>query len=524
MSAIHLKMVFHECLSVHHRAPQVTGDETYMVRLSGPSEISIFALQPLPTNPEDTSVKALADLAGLSSPISKVRTDNTIRGLTLGPAKRFGNGPGEVDTLAGGLAVWMGEYKGQPASVSIYTLRSLRDIKNGNLPITPARKSFYKGDKVVVKWNRIGTMAMFLTQSDVDNSGKSYYGETNLYLIALSGQFDCKVDLDKEGPIHDYAWHPNSREFTVCYGYMPARTVTFDIKANPIHSFEPKSRNFISYQPQGRLMIIAGFGNLSGTVDVYDLQSKQKVTEFQASNSTCCEWSPDGKYILTGTLSPRLRVDNGVKIWWCAGQLLHVELIDELYQVSWRPGPVESFAPFPSQIPPAPEAHASVAKFGPASKKTASGTDGAPAKPAGAYRPPGARGTATPSAYKREDGDVASTPPGASSPAYVPGTRTPRSRHVPGAPPGAQNYQKTNGAGGKKGKKNGANGQAPAATPTPAPEMTGLEVFNLDGDADATHKKIRNLNKKVRSSILTYCIREANYDRVFHSSKLLLSS
>ena len=38
-------------------------------------------------------------------------------------------------------------------------------------------------------------------------------------------QVDVSADLtsalirvDKEGPIHDYAWNPNSREFSVCYG------------------------------------------------------------------------------------------------------------------------------------------------------------------------------------------------------------------------------------------------------------------------------------------------------------------
>jgi translation initiation factor 2A len=116
---------------------------------------------------------------------------------------------------------------------------------------------------------------------------------------------------------------------------MPARTVLFDLKANPIHSFEPKPRNFIAYQPQGRLFLNAGFGNLTGTIDVWDLKSRKKVSEFQAPNSTTCEWSPDGRYILTGTLSPRLRVDNGVKVWWCTGKLLHVQMVEELYQVGY---------------------------------------------------------------------------------------------------------------------------------------------------------------------------------------------
>ncbi|KAH8084085.1 eukaryotic translation initiation factor eIF2A-domain-containing protein [Filobasidium floriforme] len=488
--------------------PMVTDDESHLIRLSGPSEISIFSLtpptslNPLPPKSESdpsSDLRATSEALGLYTPVSKVRSESTIRGLFLGPSKRFGTGAADVDPLAGGLGVWVGEYKGQPASVNLYTLRSLRDVGNGALPVTQARKSFFKGDKVVLKWNKVGSMGLFLTTSDVDNSGKSYYGETNLYLVGLNGQFECKVALDKEGPIHDYAWNPNSREFSVCYGYMPARTVLFDLKANPIHSFEPKPRNFIAYQPQGRLFLNAGFGNLTGTIDVWDLKSRKKVSEFQAPNSTTCEWSPDGRYILTGTLSPRLRVDNGVKVWWCTGKLLHVQMVEELYQTSWRPGSVDSFPAFPLEMPAAPAPHTSVAQFTPANKTTDESS-----KPVGAYRPPGARGTATPSIYKREDEGGAAVMPSAngSGAIYVPGTRTPRSRNIPGAPPGAA---KPNGNEGK-GKKNKKNGAATGGNATPAasaPSTPAVEVPPpiADGDADATQKKIRNLNKKLKAIV-----------------------
>lgn len=46
-----------------------------------------------------------------------------------------------------------------------------------------------------MKWNKSGTNLLFLTQTDVDKTGKSYYGETNLYLMNSAGQFDCRVTL-----------------------------------------------------------------------------------------------------------------------------------------------------------------------------------------------------------------------------------------------------------------------------------------------------------------------------------------
>src|SRR5437764_446907 len=63
-----------------------------------------------------------------------------------------------------------------------------------------------------------------------------------------------------------------------------------------------------------------------------------------------------------------------------------------MLQVFWRPQLANLF-PFPSAVPSAPAPHASAVNH-----KSAT-----PAKPAGAYRPPHARGSATPLHFKRED-------------------------------------------------------------------------------------------------------------------------
>lgn len=128
------------------------------------------------------------------------------------------------------IAVFIGEKKGAPATVRIYSLASL----NGP-PL--CQKTFYKADKATFKWNAAGTHVLLFTQTDVDKSNKSYYGETNLYFLSAKGDFDCRVTLgefwknfscflgshswvtaDKDGPIHDFAWSPNSKEFGVIYG------------------------------------------------------------------------------------------------------------------------------------------------------------------------------------------------------------------------------------------------------------------------------------------------------------------
>lgn len=232
-------------------------------------------------------------------------------------------------------------------------------------------------------------------------------------------------------------WSPNSKEFGVVYGYMPAKTTIFNVRAVPQHSFNLGPRNTILFSPHGRFVIVAGFGNLAGQMDIYDLEKNYaKVCTIEASNASVCEWSPDGQHILTATTSPRLRVDNGIRLYHVSGGLMYNEDMSELYHICWQPQPT-SVHPLDNPLTKVPAPHASAAAYL-ATKK-------APSKPVGAYRPPGARGTSTPLHFKREDeGGAAFVNNGISSTSgSLNGFGKPRRREVPGAdaseplPPGA---------------------------------------------------------------------------------------
>lgn len=258
-----------------------------------------------------------------------------------------------------------------------------------------SQKTFFKGDKVQMKWNKQGSSILVLAQTDVDRSGKSYYGETTLYLLSTTGAIDARVTLDKEGPIHDVSWSPNSKEFGVVYGYMPAKATIFNYRAVATHSFPLGPRNTITFSPNARFVLVAGFGNLAGQIDVYDLEKDyRKICTIESGNPSVCEWSPDSRYIMTATTSPRLRVDNGVKLWHVGGGLMYNEDMVELYHVVWRPQSPENVAGG-DPLNPVPVPHSSATAY--------LGTVKTPSKPAGAYRPPGARGLATPLHFKRED-------------------------------------------------------------------------------------------------------------------------
>jgi len=212
-------------------------------------------------------------------------------------------------------------------------------------------------------------------------------------------------------------------------------------------------------------------------------------------------------------------------------------------QAQWRPLPPQDVPPFPQAIPPVPQ---------PAESALATPAK-AVVKATGAYRPPGARGQAAPSVYKREDegGSGSSTPtptpshrgsyhgrgggrdsPGPSTNGHggYRGRGRGGPRHVPGAPPpqqapgggpesGEKVTRRKKGRDKKKGGKDGGeegaaeegeeppNGpvtpgvdEASSSAPAPAPANTisAPEPTAAEGGLDPLQKKIRNLTKKVR--------------------------
>ncbi|KAH9905842.1 translation initiation factor eIF-2A [Xylariomycetidae sp. FL2044] len=285
------------------------------------------------------------------------------------------------------VAVFIPERKGQPAAIKVY------NVPQFQAPIS--QKTFFKGDKVQLKWNSLGTNLIVLAQTDVDKSNKSYYGETTLYFLSANGAIDARVTLDKDGPIHDVSWSPNGKEFGVIYGYMPAKTTIFNHRATATHSFQIAPRNTIIFSPTGRFALVAGFGNLAGQIDVYDLEKDyRKICTIESGNPSVCQWSPDSRFIMTATTSPRLRVDNGVKLWHVGGGIMYHEDMVELYNVTWRPVLPDAL-PRLDPLNPVPIPHSSAVEY--------LGRVKTPSKPVGAYRPPGARGMVTPLHFRRED-------------------------------------------------------------------------------------------------------------------------
>lgn len=124
-----------------------------------------------------------------------------------------------------------------------------------------------------------------MTSTDVDSTGASYYGKQALHYLNTKGE-SCSVPLSKDGPIHAVQWSPKGNEFCVIYGYMPSKATFFNLKCDSIFEVAEAPRNSIYYNEFGSIVLLAGFGNLRGNVEVWNNAEKKLITTLQAPDST----------------------------------------------------------------------------------------------------------------------------------------------------------------------------------------------------------------------------------------------
>jgi len=219
---------------------------------------------------------------------------------------------------------------GQPSFIKLFQYPKF------DVPV--ANKTFFQSDKVEMWWNRKGTGALIMASMEVDKTGSSYYGKQSLHFVSVKGD-TAMVVLSKEGPIYSVSWSPLGTEFCVVYGFMPAKATLYNLKCEAVFNLGSGSRNSIYYNPHGNIMLLGGFGNLSGQLEVWDVTSRRLITKLESPDTTLLHWSPDGEHFMTATTAPRLRMGNGFKIWHYSGALLYERpwnKQEELWEVLWQ--------------------------------------------------------------------------------------------------------------------------------------------------------------------------------------------
>ncbi|XP_010428226.1 PREDICTED: eukaryotic translation initiation factor 2A [Camelina sativa] len=240
-------------------------------------------------------------------------------------------------TPASHVAVFVPESKGSPGSVQIFGCG--QDLQSQ----PSARRSFFRCSSVQFSWNHGSTGLLVVVQSDVDKTNQSYYGETKLHYLTIDGTHEGLVPLRKEGPVHDVQWSFSGSEFAVVYGFMPACVTIFDKNCKPLMELGEGPYNTLRWNPKGRVLCVAGFGNLPGDMAFWDVVNKKQLGSNKAEWSVTHEWSPDGHYFLTASTAPRRQIDNGMKIFNYDGKRYFKKAFEKLYQAEWKPESPDRF-------------------------------------------------------------------------------------------------------------------------------------------------------------------------------------
>jgi translation initiation factor 2A len=156
----------------------------------------------------------------------------------------------------------------------------------------------------------------------------------------VDGKIAIAVPAGKEGPVHDFAWNPKSDgTFVAIVGKSPPMATLHKRDGAPCFSFGAGSFNSCIFQPQGRFLLLGGFGNMSAPAQVWDVNKCRPISApMTADAATAVCWSACGRYLVTGTTYPRLKVDNGYSIWSYHGEKQYQTKESVLYQVLARPG------------------------------------------------------------------------------------------------------------------------------------------------------------------------------------------
>jgi len=210
-----------------------------------------------------------------------------------------------------------------------------------------------------IKWNFDGSAVLVLANSDVDETGCSYFGTTYLYWFKPESKVPTQMYGSKDGQVQDFAWSPNANEFVVIVGFQPANVYLHDGKTGKMTSELGKSRrNTLKWNPFGRFIAVGGFGTLAGDLDFFDRSSNETISSLRAPLTVDCAFGPDGRTFISSTLAPRMNEGNQISMYKYTGEhLFRIDYVPDvvdarhedtgagartktqalLYATSWRP-------------------------------------------------------------------------------------------------------------------------------------------------------------------------------------------
>ena len=384
---------------------QWTHDER-MAALLTTNEVRFYPATNLSSSSNDPSAVRFSD---------KLRITN-VTSISLPRQTAAGDGSTNNNQPSYLFTAFVAGTKDKPARAGLY--RFIPGTTKSDAPPVLS-KSLFQAEDMKVDWSPAGDAALLTLQTAVDKSGQSYYGSSQLFLMRYGEPDVVAVPLPQEGPVASVGWLPDATKppcFAAVAGKMPPLgTLHHGKTGKATFLFGNAHRNVVSWSPHGRFLCLAGFGNMAGGMSFWD-RNKQKLI-----NNGCVEnaagtlragppvvgydWSPSSRWFLCSTCSPRMNVDNGVRLFRYNGHAVktvpwnnqHYEP-DKLLQAAFCPAQPNVYPDRPQSPPPegfdsdaVTKSTATLTSAPPGRPKAAPAATTAAASSAGKYVPPSAR-------------------------------------------------------------------------------------------------------------------------------------
>lgn len=506
---------------LRENALQFSSDENFIFRLVT-NEVHIFELSS--KHAESKSIEKIPEVSELEThenSLTLTESNNSTEKIATMVSKLQHKGLIDISispvtkSTTGGeefvfISIFVPEAGGKPATCTIYKLFLTPGFRiEGPL----SSRTMFSASEAKMSWNCTSSMVLIHTQCDVDRTNKSYYGSSGLFFMSATDfTHTGLVPLSKEGAVHDAKWSPLGDRFIVSSGNMPAQCTLFSDKVQPVYEFGCAHRNTICWSPHGRFLCLAGFGNLAGDMDFYDMNRIKKIGTNNSHCTVMFDWSPDSRYFMTASVAPRMNVDNGFKLfkYTGVGPVVH-QGFEQIFDVQWQPAPSGTFpnrGPSPKKAGPEPTGL-------PGAGIESSGLGAPVAKAVGAYRAPGSS-SAFADSLRKETGPMGKVKKPVAVDVVAPAAKAiafaPRQRTIPGLhPPPPDAAKKSGASGSNKGGGNG-NGSSkpnkdasvkvqpprpPVAVAAPITPVV-IPVPVVVDSAEEKEKKVKNIRKKLK--------------------------
>ena len=196
------------------------------------------------------------------------------------------------------------------------------------------------GETFTVKISPNGASAVAIGTKN--ESDATFYGDS--YGFYVNDQNKQDMTQKKAGPVHCVEYSPSGDKFVYISGHVPPCVQIFYEKIHTNADIGEFSLNSVRYSCNQNIAAIGGFGSFTGTIMVYDLASREKISEGEAPYTSEWSWSPCGRLLISAVLYPKMMVGNEFRIINHMSQILFTAKETELTQADWvgiqRPQPL----------------------------------------------------------------------------------------------------------------------------------------------------------------------------------------